>query len=150
MNKKKELEEHAAKLEAELLELKQSIASMPDPDEKWVPNKGDHYWFVSGYGHLDSHPWRGDPWDKQRSELGNVFRTIKEAKESIIYKAFHGQAFALPDDGYCYYNDLLGLTEKPPEGVEVEYYSYVNDELRVVDEPSWAKGTLYRWKKEGE
>jgi len=37
MNKKKELEEHAAKLEAELLELKQSIASMPDPDEKWVP-----------------------------------------------------------------------------------------------------------------
>jgi len=120
-------------------------------EEKWEPKHGDTFFSVYSDGLIDSKFWHGCHNDRKRLAAGNVFRTEEEARESVIYAAFHGNAIVLPDGDYHYHFPWDELPEECPAGCEFldidETWRHTN--LQV---PCWNKSLIRRWpkqKKEG-
>lgn len=57
------------------------------PEEKnyggRVPEIGDYYWFIEGYGNIANAYWDGTDVDKARFECGNAFWTFEEAEKEL-------------------------------------------------------------------
>jgi len=125
------------------------LKPVPSADEKWVPRKGCCFYSITWKGQMGEFIWSGGRTDSALLAVGNIFRTKEEAKASVIYAAFHGQAVALPEDGYCYYSPLFSLADKPDNSVEVEGYNAAINKWRAVI-PDWNLNVIYRWPKQKE
>lgn len=99
-NTKQALQERADALEKELKGLREEISAMPD--DKWVPQYGEKYWFVADFGKAESLDWMGNGYDKNRLAFNNVFPTKEKAEQARdVIK------------GMCW--------DEFPEGKEIEY-----------------------------
>lgn len=56
--------------------------------KRWRANTGGEYYFINSGGSIDSVYEDGFAIDNNRYNCGNYFKTRKEAKESILYKAY--------------------------------------------------------------
>jgi len=74
--------------------LLRELPSKPDVPEKWEPTENGTYYTINSCGELYGDVWHEHRSDQGRLEVGNCFSTEQEAKDSIIYKAFHGDAVA--------------------------------------------------------
>ena len=51
--------------------------------ERWKPEKGNRYWFISDKGFVIFSYWQDDEIDNVRYNFGNVFRTEIQAKQAL-------------------------------------------------------------------
>ncbi len=68
-----EIKERLAKLEA--------AQPVEDPPEtRYVPERDERYYFVTDFGGVLCSVWKDDNNDNGRLDIGNVFRTVEEAR----------------------------------------------------------------------
>lgn len=94
-------EERIARLEKELVELKESIKKEDENNQFcWKPEFGERYYFIPSYEEHASNKWDNHPIDERRLAIGNVFKTKKEANFAIEkLKVIHElQQFAEPKE----------------------------------------------------
>ena len=79
-------------LSKELEEVKQKIADIEKKIEekkvetgRWKPEEGDGYWFINSYGQTTHEIWTNNRIDKERYEIGNLFK-IKKKCEFVVEK----------------------------------------------------------------
>lgn len=56
---------------------------------KWRAEQGCNYFFVTSTGRIDGAFGDRDDKENRRFNIGNYFRSIKEAEKSKFYKVFH-------------------------------------------------------------
>jgi len=66
-------------------ELDELNAQRDEKTERFVPTKGDNYWFVQSSGMVNTMTWINSNTDNYRLSQGNVFRTIEEAEAKLAY-----------------------------------------------------------------
>lgn len=49
----------------------------------WEPRRGDKYWYIDECGSVDIYVYDGDDTDQMILELGNCFRTQKDAEQAV-------------------------------------------------------------------
>lgn len=95
-----ELKAAKAALETALEQVRQLIASEPEPKTKpepvrcpltVAPEMGATYWFVSGDGCVQRSRWGGDSLDRRRLARGNVFASRRDAEYKAAFDAIWGQ-----------------------------------------------------------
>lgn len=67
-------------------------------DEKQLPSEGDKYYFINSTGGIYSEDWNNDLVDKARIDIGNVFKTKKEAEFAYEKLRVLNQLRNLADD----------------------------------------------------
>lgn len=86
MNKsKEELLSELEKLKAEFHTLEEKIRTYDEGlnslnTRQWIPEKEGMYWCMDNNGWAFPSNWEDDTSDRSRLEIGNVFKTEKEAK----------------------------------------------------------------------
>ena len=60
-------------------------AQRDEKTERFVPTKGDNYWFVPSSGMVSTMRWINSNTDNYRLSQGNVFRTREEAEAKLAY-----------------------------------------------------------------
>ena len=78
------IQQELAALRARIDELAGSIAALETEQQeaKW-PQRDDNCWTVDGDGDLTDFYWCGRPYQLQRMEIGNVYRTCEEAEREV-------------------------------------------------------------------
>ena len=66
-------------------ELDELNAQRDEKTERFVPTKGDNYWFVPSSGMVSTMIWKNSNTDNYRLSQGNVFRTREEAEAKLAY-----------------------------------------------------------------
>ena len=66
-------------------ELDELNAQRDEKTERFVPTKGDNYWFVPSSGMVSTMIWKNSNTDNYRLSQGNVFRTKEEAEAKLAY-----------------------------------------------------------------
>lgn len=77
-----DLESAVARLERELAEAKNAL----DVAKRSYFAEGDLYLFISGNGGISERNWGDNKTDRERLELGNVFRTREQAEGELRYR----------------------------------------------------------------
>lgn len=113
-----------------------------------VPEIGDYYWFIEGYGNIANAYWNGTDVDKTRFECGNAFWTFEEAEKELKrrkayvvlkedmkgfkpnwedprtdkYHVFytHDKKYLGVDYNYCYQTDLIYFATRADAEASVE------------------------------
>lgn len=83
---RQEYEAKLADLQSQIEELKQTeieedIPKPPHP--RWKPGDDDIYYVVLGIGFFTQHIWSKSDFDYERYDIGNVFKSFKEAEFAI-------------------------------------------------------------------
>lgn len=78
----------------EYMKLKEMYETNRNAD---LPKAGEVYWSIDADGDLFTDVWENTDTDKQRKEIGNVFKTAKEAQKEI--------------DRLCAYQELLDMCD---------------------------------------
>ena len=65
-------------LEKELLELKEQVK-----EQQEFPQVGDTYYYIESNGHIGVFSWNEATFDLQAQEVGNMFKTEKEAEFAV-------------------------------------------------------------------
>ncbi|MDD4370962.1 MAG: hypothetical protein PHD56_07810 [Anaerostipes sp.] len=67
--------------EDERKELMRLVEKSSEPKSKiWKPGKDEEYYFIDNFGTNDNSIWNDDSVDFRRYDIGNVFKTRKEAE----------------------------------------------------------------------
>lgn len=65
---------------------------------RWIPKKGQVYYFLFDDGSIESVLWRDQDNDHLRYDIGNVFRTYDEAQFAADQRRVYTQLRDLSDD----------------------------------------------------
>lgn len=150
MNKsKEELLSELEKLKAEFHTLEEKIKAYEEGlnsqnTRQWIPEKEEMYWCMDNNGWAFSSPWEDHTLDKDRLEIGNVFKTEKEAEfeverlKILATMKKYSRPFVEGDDNY-----YMELNHKR-DNIEVSsyflydtgVYHFESEEMaqRVIDE----------------
>jgi len=71
-------------------ELDELNAQRDEKTKRFVPTKGDNYWFVQSSGMVNTMTWMNSNTDNYRLSQGNVFRTREEAEAKLAYNEAFG------------------------------------------------------------
>ena len=99
----KELKEKIAHLEAELAEVKEQMATLPESVcGVFKPKYGQEFWYISGHGTTFVDNWGGDSIECAQYAIGNCFPTKQAAEDTVrvlklIQKARESQDGFVPD-----------------------------------------------------
>lgn len=64
------------------------------PKGKWMPGKGEEYWFISGLGVISKDAWHNTWSDNYRRDFLRIFKTEEEIERYLeIQKAFKKASF---------------------------------------------------------
>ena len=100
---KTELQEKIVRLEAELAEVKEQVAALPERvGGMFMPEFGEEYRYISSESTVHVTKWGGDSIDRERYAIGNCFPTEQSAKDTVrvlklIQKARESQNGFVPD-----------------------------------------------------
>ncbi len=111
-----ELKAAESALETALEQVRQLIASEPEPKTKLepvrgpltvAPKYGDMYWYVSGDGSVHNSTWTDHVVDRRRLARGNVFVSRRDAEYKAAFDEIWGQPIGEwePDSVY-WFTDL--------------------------------------------
>ena len=105
-------------------ELDELNAQRDEKTERFVPTKGDNYWFVPSSGMVSTMRWINSNTDNYRLSQGNVFRTREEAEAKLAYNEAVGtiREYILEQNG-----DWI------PDWDENKYYLCQNNWLLAVE-----------------
>ena len=81
MNKQEEIK----KIKDEIKELEKRVEKLENSKEKWFPDIGEEYWYVTFTRDIDILEYRGDSADKEIIKYNKVFKTQEEAEHYRDY-----------------------------------------------------------------
>ena len=114
----KELKAKITRLEAELIEMKNKVETLPDIEKGiFKPEYEEEYWFISDMGEIYNDTWFDTGVDHKRDKIDNCFPTEQLAEDTLrmlklIKKAKESRIDFIPDWGneaqekyYLYFED---------------------------------------------
>ena len=99
----KELKAKITRLEAELIEMKNKVETLPDIEKGiFKPEYEEEYWFISDMGEIYNDTWFDTGVDHKRDKIDNCFPTEQLAEDTLrmlklIKKAKESQCDFIPD-----------------------------------------------------
>lgn len=87
----KNIEKLINDLQNELKELKEEKKLDREENKIWKPEKNDEYFIVNFHGNTEKVTWFEDNYDKSAYEIGNCFKTKKEAEDMAFCVRLYGK-----------------------------------------------------------
>ena len=57
-----------------------------EEDSKFIPKKGERYYFIAGLGFIKYHYWVDDEYDNYVLLMNNAYRTEEEAEQALSFQ----------------------------------------------------------------
>lgn len=151
MNKsKEELLSELEKLKAEFHTLEEKIRTYDEGlnslnTRQWIPEKEGMYWCMDNNGWAFPSNWEDDTSDRSRLEIGNVFKTEKEAKfeyerlKILAIMKKYSKPFVKNKDNWIiyYYNeDMKKIKSSKTQAFNygIPYFKSKETAQKVIDE----------------
>ena len=121
----KELEE----IKKKIMEIEKKVEKKQEKEknERWKPQKGDIYWFISDVGCICNSKWDNDYIDRERYLTSNYYRTKEECEFTKEKLKVIAELKEFEEPKYREWNE-----------VNIHYHIYYNYPIEKVD-IGWAK-----------